>query len=290
MKPVRKQFDAHPDFPFDLTYRDTKTPQLELPDHMHEWYELVYVHRGKGAFFIDRTIEDMREGDLFIIPGSTIHRAFPDKDDPVTSTALFLGPLLVEQRSLGESFSYLQCFDQSRVSRNYRLACSPALRQAFEAGLQRIEAEYSSQPPGYRHAIQSETQLLLLAVHRERGGASKHRGASAFAGPLWMRDMLLYVDRHFTEEIGLGALCRQAAVSPAHFSRVFKQLTGMNVTKFVALKRIILAKELLLESTDSVSAIAARCGFESMPHFHRVFKRIVGVTPAAYRHPSPASR
>jgi AraC-like DNA-binding protein len=57
----------------------------------------------------------------------------------------------------------------------------------------------------------------------------------------------------------------------------------MNVTDYVNAKRISLAKERLLESDDSVSLIAERCGFESLPHFHRIFKKITGQTPGAYK-------
>ena len=57
----------------------------------------------------------------------------------------------------------------------------------------------------------------------------------------------------------------------------------MNVTDYVNAKRIVLAKEQLLGSDDNVSLIAERCGFESLPHFHRVFKKLTGTTPASYR-------
>lgn len=283
MKPVRKNFHAQPDFPYALTFRDTKSPQRELPDHLHDWYELVYVHSGKGSFFIDRTIYEMREGMLFIIPGNTIHRALPDKDEPVTSTAIFFSPLLVEQPSYGESFSYLQCFEQSRKNRNYKLECSRSLRTLLETCINNIEEEHRREKIGSRHAILLITQQLLLTITRESVGETKHKGHGALIGPIWMRDSLVYIDLHFTEDIGLRKLCILASVSPAHFSRVFKQFTGMNVTAFIIMKRMIRAKELLLEKDDNIATIASSCGFETLPHFHRIFKKIVGVTPSAFR-------
>ncbi|SFJ55572.1 AraC-type DNA-binding protein [Paenibacillus sp. UNC496MF] len=283
MEPVRKNFESLPDFPFSLTFRDTKTPQNELPNHFHDWYELVYVHSGKGSFFIDRTIYEMRRGDLFIIPGNTIHRAFPDKEEPVTSTALFLNPLLLEQPSLGEPFTYMQCFDQSRKNRVFKTACSAELQIDIENLLNHIEAELRLQKLGYRHAVLLNTQRLLLEINRDRNHGKQQKGHSSFKGPNWVRDILLYIDNHFTEDIGLSSLCTIASVSPAHFSRVFKQLTGMNVTRFINVKRIVYAKELLLETEENVGTVSTNCGFESLPHFHQVFKKIVGVTPNQFR-------
>lgn len=289
MNPIRKQFDAQPEFPFSFNYRDRKTAQLELPHHLHDWHELVYVHSGMGSFFIDRTIYEMRRGDLFIIPGSTIHQAFPDKDDPVTSTAVFFSPELVRQSSLGESFSYLQCFDSCSSNHAYKLECPAALGSQLEDKLTAIQSELTGQPPGYRHSIVLYVQYLLLLIHREQSAGSSG-SRSPFVGPNWMRQSLLYIDGHYCEQISLSSLSRLASVSSAHFSRVFKQLTGMSVTDYINVKRVIRAKELLLHTDDSISSIAPACGFDSMPHFHRKFKQIVGLTPSHFRHTSRTAR
>ncbi|CAN7308724.1 AraC family transcriptional regulator [Paenibacillus sp. LjRoot153] len=113
--------------------------------------------------------------------------------------------------------------------------------------------------------------------------ASSLLTADSLVGPVWMREILLYIDQHFCEDIGLKSLSKQAAVTPAHFSRVFKQLIGMNITTYIMTKRIFRAKQLLLESDASVSTIAQRCGFERLPHFHAMFKRMLGTTPTASR-------
>ncbi|MDI4645210.1 helix-turn-helix domain-containing protein [Cohnella hashimotonis] len=289
MKPIFKPLHAAPEFPFSFVYRDTKTKQRELPDHLHDWYEMVYVHGGKGTFFIDRTFYDMYAGSLFLIPGNTIHRAFPDAEDPVTSTALFFNPSLVQVRPLGEPFSYLQCFDWSKQNRMYRLLCSPALTAGFEQVLLEIDEELRTSKMGARHAVSLLLQRILLSVDRELGTEGRGQTTQAPAiGPRWMRDALLFIDAHYADDIGLSELSKRASVSPAHFSRLFKQMTGMNVTGFIAAKRIVKAKEMLLATDHGVARIAAECGFESLPHFHRLFKRIAGGTPAAYRRrPSP---
>lgn len=278
---LRKSFDSHPDFPFSFNYKETKLLQHELPDHLHDWYELVYVHSGRGRFFIDRTIYEMKQGDLFVIPGNTVHRALPDRQDPVTSTALFFHPSLLEQSPLGEAFTYLDCFEQCGISRNFKVVCTPYLQQSMDSGIQSIHEEVQLRQSGYRHAMALSLQRMLITIYRE--SERKKSPAQEANGPRWMQDILLYIDEHFEEEIGLSKLCTLASVSPAHFSRVFKQLTGLNVTAFILTKRIIQAKKLLIHTDDNVANVAAACGFESMPYFHRVFRQMVGVTPSVYR-------
>ncbi|MDG0813318.1 AraC family transcriptional regulator [Cohnella rhizosphaerae] len=288
MKPIFKPFPASPSFPFSFVYRDTKSRQRELPDHLHDWCEIVYVHGGKGTFFIDRTFYDMQAGSLYLIPANTIHRAFPDAEEPVTSTALFFDAAFVQTPSYGEPFSYAQCFDWSRQRRRHEMKCSIALQEALERCLAEIDYEMRGSEIGARHAVSLLVQRVVLSVHRELGVAGAgDADAPPAIGPLWMRETLLYIDAHYSKEIGLRELSRRAAVSPAHFSRVFKQMTGMNVTGFIAAKRIVKAKEMLRETDRSVAQIAAECGFDSLPHFHRLFKRFSGGTPAAYRRGPP---
>lgn len=283
MKPLRKRFDASPAFPFSFVYRDTKTEQSELPDHLHDWYELVYVHSGKGSFFIDREIYDMGAGDLFAIPGNTIHRAFPDREDPVTSTAVFFGAAALQQPSLGESFSYLRCFELCRKNKSFKLVLPQRFLQTVEPALASIHDELNAREPGYRHAVMLHLQSLLLGIGRAVGRDPGAPEPLPTVGPAWLKDALLHIDRRFAEPIGLAELAERAAVSPAHFSRLFKRLVGMNVTEFIATKRIIRAMDLLADGELGISVVAESCGFESMPHFHRTFKRIAGMTPAAYR-------
>jgi AraC-like DNA-binding protein len=283
MKPVRKRFDAESSFPFAFVYKDTKNAQSELPDHLHDWYELVYVYRGKGTFFIDRTFYEMRQGDLFAIPGNTIHRAFPDKDEPVTSTAVFFSPGLIQSATLGETVSYLQCFEQAKRLRNYKFTLPFPERLTLQDRIEGIREELRAAEPGYRHAVALSLHQILLQLSRGRGQADTRRPANPVSGSHWMNGIMLHIDRNLQGNVGLSALAGRASVTPAHFSRVFKEMTGMNVSEYVTTKRIFKARELLLETDLSIGDIAGSCGFESLPHFHRMFKRVMGATPAAYR-------
>lgn len=287
MRPIRKTFFEDPLFPFEYVHKDTKSPQSELPDHLHDRLEIVYVYSGTGTFFINRSFYDMKAGDLFVIPGNTIHRAFPDAHHPVTSTAMFFAPLLAAHEPLGDAYSGLSLFERARQRRRYKLEIPEPLRPPLEAMLQEIEEERMERAPGYRHAIRLQLQRLLLLLGRRSLADAPGAGSDVRIGPPWMQDSLSCIDRRHVEPgLGLSVLARRASVTAAHFSRVFKRLTGMTVTDYIHAKRIVRAKELLLATDDSLDQIAGQCGFDSLPHFHHVFKTIAGVTPGAYRRDS----
>ncbi len=283
--PFRKIFDNDTPFPFDMRYRSTRLRQTELPDHLHDWYELVYVYEGHGTFFVDQTFYTKEAGCLFLLPANTIHRAFPDEQDPFTTTAVFFSGTLLDEQPLGESFSYLNGFEVARKQARYRIVLDENRRTEVEELLSRMQQELAYGKTGHRHAVSLLLRQLLVAVARYWDDAESRmtRDSSLSVGPQWMRTILRHIDSRPEEPLTLSALAARAAVSPAHFSRVFKQLTGMNVTAYVTIKRVARAKELLATTDDNVESAAERCGFESLPHFHRMFKRYAGMTPAAYR-------
>lgn len=77
-----------------------------------------------------------------------------------------------------------------------------------------------------------------------------------------------------------AALC---SLSPAYFSRRFRQQIGLAWSDYVRTHRLHLASRYLLESEQSIAEIAYRLGFATPSHFGELFHRRFGMTPKAYR-------
>lgn len=283
MKPLRKSFAGDPLFPFEIVYKTIKKQDNELPDHLHDLYELVYVHQGKGIFFIDQTWYEKHAGDLFFIPGNTIHHSLPDDADPIVSSAIFFAPSLLGGLQLDHTYNPLQCFELARKNKIYKLAVPKEIRQTIELGLEEIADEFSSQMLGCHDAVWLVFSQILLLINRLVHSSSILQTVNSHFGPPWILEALETINSHPERAVSLIQLAEQARVSPAHFSRVFKQLTTMNVTAYVNAKRIIKAKELLIDSSNNINDIAEQCGFETATHFYRVFKSLTSMTPGQYR-------
>jgi AraC-like DNA-binding protein len=283
MRNVQKISNNNFLFPFSFIYQDTKSPQKELAEHIHDYYEIVYVYNGKGTLFTDDIFYDMKQGDVFFIPNNTIHRAMPDKDEPVTSTILFFSPTLLYNVLLDDSFSYLNLFEMAKKMKIYKISLLLENQKKMEKQLSDINHEMLKNELCSRHASLLIVHQIILDLYRSHLNNEQHLIETNTYGPDWIKEILVYINHNLNHQLTLTELANEALVSTSHFSRVFKQTTGMGLTVYLNNKRVIKAKELLLETNHSVSIIAEMCGFESMTHFHRIFKKYMDMTPANYR-------
>jgi len=92
-----------------------------------------------------------------------------------------------------------------------------------------------------------------------------------------------YVHAHVSESISIDSLAELAELSPFHFSRVFKQATGITPLQFVTRERMLQAQQLIRETSRSLIEIALEVGYTSPSHFAQVFRRTVGMAPTEFR-------
>jgi AraC-like DNA-binding protein len=92
-----------------------------------------------------------------------------------------------------------------------------------------------------------------------------------------------YIHEHQTENLRLGHVAKAVNTSTFYFCKMFKKVTGINFTDYLSRVRIEKSKNLLLNPNLRVSEIAFEVGFQSLTHFNRVFKKILGQSPTEYR-------
>ncbi len=93
-----------------------------------------------------------------------------------------------------------------------------------------------------------------------------------------------YIKNNLTaDDLSQGAMAEMAGISKDYFSRIFKNVTGMNYSKWLNMIRLEKATELLVLSDRTLTEVAMLSGFQSIPSFNRVFRSEKGMTPGEYR-------
>jgi AraC-like DNA-binding protein len=92
-----------------------------------------------------------------------------------------------------------------------------------------------------------------------------------------------YVASHQSDPIKLKQIARALNVSTFHFCRRFKQTTGLTFVEYLNRIRIEKAKVLLHNHSLRISEIAYEVGFQTITHFNRIFRKLVGRSPTEFR-------
>lgn len=83
--------------------------------------------------------------------------------------------------------------------------------------------------------------------------------------------------------LGLSKVATHVGLSPAHFSHIFKQESGMSLVQAIQTKRVDEAKKLMTSTSKSITEICFACGFNSVTNFNRVFNHIAHSSPRQFR-------
>jgi len=130
-----------------------------------------------------------------------------------------------------------------------------------------------------------ESLGTAIAVYLARRYAAVRSGAPARGGlPAYrLRRVSDYIASNLDKELSLADLSALSGVSPHYFGELFRQSTGMSPHRYVLVRRIERAKELLRNRMLNVLDVAVQTGFSDQSHFTKVFRRIAGATPSQYR-------
>jgi AraC-like DNA-binding protein len=101
--------------------------------------------------------------------------------------------------------------------------------------------------------------------------------------PVSIQKAKIYIRQNLFNKLPISSIAAIAGVSESHFTKIFKRSTGISCIKYIMELRIHEARNLLLNSSKNISEIAYSCGFESISHFNRSFKKHFQVSPKDYR-------
>jgi AraC-like DNA-binding protein len=92
-----------------------------------------------------------------------------------------------------------------------------------------------------------------------------------------------FIAANYAEDLSLTSVARAVHMSTFYFCKQFKKATGINFTNYLGRIRVEQAKERLLNPHVRISEVAYEVGFQSLTHFNRVFRKLTGESPTAYR-------
>jgi AraC family transcriptional regulator len=122
----------------------------------------------------------------------------------------------------------------------------------------------------------------ILEGVRDTDGATKEQARGGLS-PWQVRKVMCHIEAHLDRSIRNEDLAALVSLNPSHFGRAFRNSFGEPPHEYVIRRRVERAQGLMLSTDASLSDIALECGLADQSHLTRLFRRIVGESPRAWR-------
>ena len=124
---------------------------------------------------------------------------------------------------------------------------------------------------------------ILQTTIQGRDDTLPSRARPGGLAPWQVRRIATHIDNNLSLPLTTDNLACVVSLSRSHFSRAFKRSFGKTPRAHLAIRRTMRAQELMLTTNDPLSQIAVACGMVDQSHLSRLFRRVVGSNPHAWR-------
>ncbi len=269
--------------PVDVLFL-TEDGQHSVRMNRHGYFEILYLCSGSANCHIQDRLLPFNEGDLAIV-GSTLYHRVECQSSPLTIAALFFEPDLIRCEGGSDSAEYLTPFLLQDSEFPHIVPAETGIPNQVLELMLRIRSELPPLSPRGRLAVKTYLKMILmLLVNRY---ASYAGTVETFQRQQRDLDRLLPLFRFLGENCGCAIQVREASricgMSESHFMSFFKRVTGLSFMKYLNHYRVERSQVLLVNTDQSMASISQEMGFCDQSYFGTVFRRLVGMTPAAYR-------
>lgn len=272
---VTRQYMLSSDYEI-FHYSNTDLARVSL--HHHDFYECYLFISGDVTYLIEGKYYNLNTGDIVLINSRELHQAIINSNDiPYERIVLWINKEFLKTLSTSKTDLTI-CFEDPNkqtilrgnieIYKNIKSILTKllALEEFKGVGSDVLYKAYISEIVVLLNNLSSKTDIKL--------------DIDAKANIL-IDEVIEYINNNLDKEITLDELSTQFYISKYHLSRKFKQHTGTTIYRYILQKKLILAKELILQSMPIIS-VYKQCGFGDYSNFFRAFKNEYGVTPKQF--------
>lgn len=267
-------------FPVQRYITNLTEPGQVVTTHWHEEAEFTLITRGACLYHIDLVDYEVQEGDLLFIPPLLLHSISAQLKEKATSeTYVFHMKFLGGNSADICSIRYFKPIMDREITMPYLMKKDhPAYASLLEI-FQQTHALYEEKPAGYELALKALLlQLFFVLLQYSEKNTSPDLGKTSDK----LKQVLDYIELHYTESIAVSELARLCHFSDYYFMRFFKKHMNMTCVEYIVSLRLEKSVELFKEGNTSILDVSLSVGFRNLSYFHRAFKKKYHMTPLAF--------
>lgn len=252
--------NSHPTITFSVAH------SLVPEEHLHNEIEIIYCTKGSFEAIIDSKKYVINEGDMSIAFPNQSHYYLHDKHKELSVYILIFK---------------IQILPEIEETLKTSIPDSPKLivkdREYLESIL--LEMNKYKQIDGYSLLRLSGLLKLLSAYIFENTNLVNNKKAD----PALIENIVNYCNCNYTSDIHLSDLEKNLHVNKFYISHIFNEKLKISFTEYIHTLRIEAAKKMLQNSDKTVTEIAYNVGYNTVRNFNRIFLKLTGITPIAYK-------
>ena len=251
----------------------------KFPYHWHEEMEMLFVLKGTVELFIDKEVNILEEGDIFLINKNEIH--YVKSTNPLESSQLLV---------LQFNTEYLEKYyvNLSKLRFNLDSSQKDTENEKFYNKIRAILATMMNvvinKEEPYELLINRHLLDLIIILINKFNIDEKGEGKALKVSENRLVDIIKYINTNYKDsDLTITKIAGEFYLNPQYVSRYFKENMGITIKVFLDNLRLNKSLNDLKLSKDRVIDIAHRHGFPDEKSYYRVFKSVIGITPNKYR-------
>ena len=260
------------------THRDVSWSNAHVSLHSHSFYEVLYCRGGTGVeYLVGSDRYRLQKGDIVLVPPGISHRPILPENmtEPYQRDVLWVSQELVDMVSS-------QFPNDTILERDHSVPIRTAgsrwesIGTLFRNGVKEAE----NQAPGWEVAVLGNTMMIFANL--KRAYMERSAGMLKTEKRELLDEINAYIEENFASPLTLETLAKHFYISQSAVSHLFKQKMGVSLYRYVTQRRLIAAKNLILEGA-AMESVAEQVGFGDYSSFYRAFKGEFGISPRQFR-------
>lgn len=248
--------------------------------HFHPWLEIYYLLEGELTYLIEDRVYPVKKGSVVFINENRIHRTASLSGEGHERILIRLETHVVTE--IGTLFPSAD-FSALFSGHGFVWDLKEKEQDEMERFLARVMREMEQKAPGYEEVVKLSMMELLFLFRRKTIEASVPSQPLKSEKYRRVYAIVRYMTENYRDIHTLQDLCRVFYLDKFYLCHVFKEVTGLTVKEYLNAVRVKRAAELLISGGRSITAVSQDVGYESVTHFGRVFRKLMGTSPTQYR-------
>jgi len=251
--------------------------------HTHVYFQIYYIKKGSLTHFVENYSSKLSAGDMFIIPPGVVHRI--EDDEGISFYSLSFMPEIIEEMSHVASFAanfLKQISSMGHIRPKITVPADEVLR--IETLIEQIYDEFQKNNLAGGEIVKIYTALLISLFARIYFDSSNElplpKSEDKNRLMLYCID---YIKLNYFKNLTLEDMLRLSALSKGEFCRRFREMTGDSFLSYLNRCRIRKACE-RINNGDKITSVYSFCGYDDYSAFYRNFVKVMGISPAQYKH------